>query len=49
MTTCKADGYVANDSNESVQVETTTSETEAISDTPENEITEPVETKCSAR
>jgi hypothetical protein len=44
----KADGYVANDSNESVQVETTTSETEAISDTPENEITEPVEDKSVA-
>jgi hypothetical protein len=44
----KADGYVAHDSNESVQVETTTSETAAISDTLENEITEPVEDKSVA-
>jgi hypothetical protein len=40
MTTCKkADGYVSN-STESIQVETTTPETTAISDATENNITE---------
>jgi hypothetical protein len=39
MTTCKADGYVVSNSTESIQVETTT-ETTAISDATENNITE---------
>jgi hypothetical protein len=39
MTTCKTDGYVVSNSTESIQVETTTPETTAISDT-ENNITE---------
>jgi hypothetical protein len=41
MTTCKkADGYVVSNSTESIQVETTTPETTAISDATENNITE---------
>jgi hypothetical protein len=35
MTTCKADGYVVSNSTESIQVETTTPETTAISDATE--------------
>jgi hypothetical protein len=36
----KADGYVVSNSTESIQVETTTPETTAISDATENNITE---------
>jgi hypothetical protein len=44
----KADGYVVNDSNESVQVETISSETDVVAQTTENEITEPVAEKSVA-